>query len=338
MSAAASTAGDATIDVVAIGNALVDVLSHATDDFLDARGLVKGSMTLIDTEIAASLYDAMGPGTEVSGGSAANTTVGIGSFGGTAAFIGRVRDDQLGEVFGHDIRAAGVVFDTPAATSGAPTGRCLILVTPDGERTLNTFLGAAAEIGPDDVGAELIASSQVTYLEGYLFDQPLAKQAFRHAAALAHDAGRRVSLTLSDGFCVERHRDDFLALVEHDVDILFANEQEICALYGVTEFDDALEQVRGHCEVAALTRSAKGSVIVAEDRLHDVDAVPVPTGVVDTTGAGDQYAAGFLYGFTHGHDLATCGRLGAVAAGEVIAHIGARPEVRLADLAASVMR
>jgi sugar/nucleoside kinase (ribokinase family) len=326
-----------TVDVVGVGNALVDVLSHESDAFLETHGLVKGSMALIDSERADALYDAMGPGTEISGGSCANTMAGIASFGGRAAFIGRVRDDQLGGVFAHDIRSSGVAFDAPAATVGAPTGRCLILVTPDAERTQNTYLGAASELGPDEVDGDLVAAGQVTYHEGYLFDQPLAKEAFRHAARYAHDAGRRVSLTLSDSFCVERHRDDFLALVEHDVDILFANEAEICALYEVDGFDAALQRVRHHCEVAALTRSAKGSVIINGDEVHVIDAAPVPTGVVDTTGAGDQYAAGFLYGFTHGYDLGTCGRLGAIGAAEVIAHLGARPETELAGLAAPAL-
>ena len=324
-------------DVVGLGNALVDVLSHEADAFLSDHGLTKGSMALIDADEATRLYAAMGPGVEVSGGSAANTMVGIASFGGSAAFLGRVAADELGTVFGHDIRAAGVDFVNVPAPDGPPSGRCLILVTPDAERTLNTFLGAAAEFGPEDVDPDLIASAQVTYLEGYLWDQPRAKEAFRHAAALAHGAGRRVALTLSDGFCVDRHRADFLALVEDEVDILLANEAEICALYEVDRFDDALQRVNHHCEVAALTRSAKGAVVVSGDEVHVVDAVAVPTGVVDTTGAGDLFAAGFLYGFTHGYDLGTSGRLGAVAAAEVIGHLGARPERSLADLASDLL-
>jgi sugar/nucleoside kinase (ribokinase family) len=326
-----------TLDVVGVGNALVDVLSHETDEFLDRNGLAKGAMTLVEADRSEALYAAMGPGIEISGGSAANTMVGIGSLQGAAAFIGRVRDDQLGTVFAHDINASSVRFENPPARDGLPTGRCLIVVTPDAERTLNTFLGAASELGPDDVSVELVASAQVTYLEGYLFDRPPAKEAFRLAAKVAHEHGRRVALTLSDGFCVDRHRDDFLALVEHEVDVLFANEVEICSLYEVDDFDTAASRVSDHCEIAALTRSEKGSVIVHADGVHKIDVHPVPGVVVDTTGAGDQYAAGFLYGLTHGLDLTTCGRIGALAASEVIAHLGARPEASLADLAAPLV-
>jgi sugar/nucleoside kinase (ribokinase family) len=278
----------------------------------------------------------MGPATEISGGSAANTTVGIASLGGTAAFVGRVNDDQLGAVFGHDLRAAGVEFTTPAATDGAPTGRCLIIVTPDAQRTLNTYLGASAQLGPDDLDDALIGRAQVLYLEGYLWDEPEAKDAFRRAAAVAHEVGNRVALTLSDGFCVDRHRGEFLDLIAHEVDVLFANEVEITSLYEVGEFDDALQLVRDQCEIAALTRSEKGSVVVTRDEVHVVDAHPVIE-VVDTTGAGDLYASGFLYGLTHGYDLGTAGRLGALAAAEVISHVGARPQTSLAALAAGLL-
>jgi sugar/nucleoside kinase (ribokinase family) len=332
-----STNSSSKLDVVGLGNALVDVLTHEPDEFLEQHDLLKGAMTLIDDERAEALYAAMGPAAEISGGSGANTMVGIASFGGDAAFIGRVRDDQLGQVFAHDIRAAGVRFVTPPARSGPATGRCLIIVSPDAERTLNTYLGAAADLHPEDVSAELVAEAQVTYLEGYLFDQPDAKGAFRHAARLAHDAGRRVAFTLSDGFCVDRHRADFLDLVDADVDVVFANEAEICSLYEVGDFDAALQRVNRHCEIAALTRSAKGSVIIAGDEMHVIDAEPVATGVVDTTGAGDLYAAGFLFGLTRGHGLATCGRLGAIAASEVISHLGARPQTFLAELAAPLL-
>jgi len=320
------------LDVLAIGNALVDVLSQESDEFVHEHGLERGAMTLVDAEHAQALYDAMGPATEVSGGTAANTAAGLASFGASVGFVGRVRDDQLGAVFAHDIRAIGVEFATAPASEGAPTGRCLIVVTPDAERTMSTFLGAASQLGPEDIDSEVVAAADIAYLEGYLFDQPKAKEAFRHAARLAHDAGNRVALTLSDSFCVERHRADFLDLVEGQVDVLFANEAEVRSLYETDDFDGALAHVRGHCEIAALTRSEQGSVVVAGEDVHIVDAHPVAK-VVDTTGAGDQYAAGFLHGLTHGHDLATCGRLGALAAAEVISHLGARPETSLAELA-----
>jgi sugar/nucleoside kinase (ribokinase family) len=323
------------LDVVGIGNALVDVLTQADEAFLERRGLVKGTMRLVDEAHARELYDAMGPGVEMSGGSAANTIVGVASFGGRAHYVGKVRDDQLGEVFGHDLRATGVGYDTARATDGPPTGRCLILVTPDAQRTMSTFLGASVRLGPRDLDKALIARGKILYLEGYLFDPPEAQEAFRAAAAIAHAAGRRVSLTLSDPFCVDRHRAAFLDLVEHHVDILFANEAEICALYEVPDFDAALARVRGHCEVAALTRSAKGSVIASDGQVHTVAAQPVAK-VVDTTGAGDLYAAGVLYGLSRGLDLPTCGRLGSLAAAEVISHVGARPTLPLAQLAKKI--
>jgi sugar/nucleoside kinase (ribokinase family) len=325
------------IDVVGIGNALVDVLSHEDDAFLTSRGLEKGAMTLVDTDTAEHLYEAMGPSTEMSGGSAANTMVGIASFGGAAAFIGRVNDDQLGAVFGHDIRAAGVEFTTaPAVDSRDPTGRCLILVTPDAQRTLNTYLGASARLGPSDLDHDLLVRAQVLFLEGYLWDEVDAKEAFREAARRAHAAGNRVAFTLSDSFCVDRHRDEFLELIDHEVDVLFANEAEITSLYQVSTFDDALQRVAFHCEIAALTRSERGAVIVTRDEVHVVDAHPVEH-VVDTTGAGDLFAAGFLYGLTHGYDLGTAGRLATLAAAEVIGHLGARPQQSLAALAAGVL-
>jgi sugar/nucleoside kinase (ribokinase family) len=324
------------LDVIGIGNAMVDVLSHAEEGFLARQSLVKGTMHLVDEPRARELYGAMGPGVEMSGGSAANTVVGVASFGGRAHYVGKVRDDQLGEVFGHDLRATGVGYDTPRATEGPPTGRCLILVTPDAQRTMSTFLGASVRLGPADIDKGLIARGKILYLEGYLFDPPEAQEAFRAAAAMAHGAGRKVSLTLSDPFCVGRHRKAFLDLVEHHVDVLFANEAEICALYGVGDFDAALARVRGHCEVAALTRSAKGSVIVGDGQVHAVAALPVDT-VVDTSGAGDLYAAGVLYGLSQGRDLPTCGRLGSLAAAEVITHVGARPMVPLAQLVGPIL-
>ena len=320
------------IDVVGIGNAIVDVLSHTTDEFLVREDLVKGSMALIDAARAETLYNSMGPAIEVSGGSAANTIAGVAGFGGRAGFVGRVRDDQLGTVFTHDLRSLDVEFITEPAGDGPPTGLCLILVTPDAQRTLNTYLGAGADLGPDDVDESLIARAQVTYLEGYLWDPPAAKDAFRKAADIAHAAGRKVAFSLSDSFCVARWRDEFLHLAEHEIDVLFANEDEIKSLYQVDSFDRALQHVRGHCEIAALTRSAKGSVVLSGDEVHVIDA-EAATSVVDTTGAGDLYAAGFLFGLSQGSDLYTCGQLGSIAASEVIGHMGARPESSLADLA-----
>ena len=323
-------------DVLGLGNAIVDVITRADEDFLVKHGMRKGTMSLIDEGRAALIYDAMGPAVEVSGGSAANTVVGTAGLGARAAFIGRVKDDALGTVFMHDIRAAGVVFDTAPSAEGPSTGRCYVLVTPDGERTMNTYLGAAQDLHPRDIDGDVVAGAAITYLEGYLWDQPRAKEAFRHAARVAHAAGRRVALTLSDGFCVDRHRADFHTLVDDEVDILFANEAEIRSLYEVDDFDDALQRVQHHCEIAALTRSERGAVIVARDEVHVVDAHPVPD-VVDTTGAGDQFAAGFLFGLTHGYHLGTAARLGARAAAEVIGHLGARPETALATLAAPLL-
>ena len=322
--------------MIGIGNALVDVLSYESDALVRRHGLVKGTMHLVDEARARRIYDAMGPGIEISGGSAANTIVGVASFGGRAQYVGKVRDDQLGDVFGHDLRSTGVGYDTPPATSGPPTGRCLILITPDAQRTMNTFLGASVHLSPADIDGGLIARGKILYLEGYLFDPPGAQEAFRVAAGMAHAAGRKVSLTLSDPFCVDRHRAAFLDLVEHHVDVLFANEAEIRSLYEVDDFDAALQQVRRHCEVAALTRGPRGSLVVGGDEVHVIDACPVET-LVDTTGAGDLYAAGFLFGLSRGLDLATCGRLGSLAAAEVISHVGARPTVPLADLAAAIL-
>jgi sugar/nucleoside kinase (ribokinase family) len=323
-----------TLDVVCIGNALVDVLAKADDAFLAAHGIPKGSMTLIDEPRAVEIYGAMGPAVEVSGGSAGNTATGVASLGGRAAFLGKVRDDQLGAIFTHDIRAAGVAFDVAHATHGPATGRSMILVTPDAHRSMNTFLGAAVDFGPDDVIEAQVQGAAVTYMEGYLWDSPTAKAAFLKAARLAHAAGRKISLTLSDPFLVNRYKDELKDFVEKHVDIVFANEEEVCGLYDADSFDAALQAVRAHCEVAALTRSEKGAVIVAGDEVHVVDAVPVDA-VVDTTGAGDLFAAGFLHGFTQGHSLYDSGRLGALAAAEVISHVGARPELNLAELAAA---
>ncbi len=322
----------AEYDVVGIGNALVDVIAHAGDDFLDAESLVKGAMTLIDTERAMSLYRVLGTSVEMSGGSAANTMCGVASFGGRAAYIGKVSNDDLGQVFGHDLRAVGVQFRPGAPDGETPTGRCLIVVTPDAQRTMNTYLGVSSLLCPDDLDLATIAAGRVLYMEGYLYDRIDAKAAFRHAASVAHEAGRMVSLTLSDSFCVDRHRSDFRALVTDSVDLVFGNEDELCALYEVGDFDDAVAALRRDSAMAAITRGKDGSVIVTHDAVLPVAAEPVAH-VVDTTGAGDLYAAGFLYGLTHGHDLVECGRLGSIAAAEVISHVGPRPLVELRRLA-----
>lgn len=319
-------------DVVGIGNAIVDIFARCDEAFLSNHGMEKGFMQLIEASRAEELYAEMGPAAEQSGGSVANTCAGLASFGGKCAFIGRVAADQLGKVFAHDIRAIGVAYDTPPSDAGLPTARSFILVTPDGERTMNTFLGASTELGPKEIDKDIIAQSQVTYLEGYLFDKPEAKAAFNEAAVTAREAGRKVALTLSDAFCVERHRDDFLALVRGGVDILFANQNEITALYELNSFDDAAGAVRAEAEIAVLTRSEEGSVIISGNETIEVPAAPVDK-VVDVTGAGDLYAAGFLHGLTSGQNLDSCGRLGALAASEIISHIGARPEKNLKDLA-----
>jgi sugar/nucleoside kinase (ribokinase family) len=294
-------------------------------------------MTLIDADRASALYRAMGPSVESSGGSAANTIAGVASLGGRGAFIGKVNNDQFGGVFRHDIRASGVAFETPSSDEGPPTARCLIFVTSDAQRTMQTYLGACLELGPEDVDPLVISHAKVTYLEGYLWDPPRAKQAFIKAAEIARNAGHKVALTLSDPFCVDRHRAEFQQLVEKHVDILFANENEICSLWQTERFDEALQATRGKCEVAALTRSARGSIIVSGDELHVVDAAPV-SHVIDTTGAGDLYAAGFLYGYTTGKPPYECARIGALAAAEVISHFGARPQTPLTELLLAEMR
>ncbi len=327
---------DAAFDVVGLGNAIVDVIAPADDAFVARHGLAKGGMTLADAAASEALYAAMGPATEMSGGSAANTMAGIASLGGRPAFFGRVCDDQLGAVFAHDIRAIGVEYPTLPAPDGEPTGRCLVLVTPDAERTMQTFLGASACFGPEDVDETLIAGAAITYLEGYLFDPAPAKAAFRKAAQAAHAAGRKVALTLSDPFCVDRHRADFQDLVDGHIDILFANEDEIVSLYRTGDFAGALAAVRGRCELAVLTRSGKGSVLVPNGEALAIAAEPVEA-VIDTTGAGDLYAAGFLHGLARGCSLAECGRIGSICAAEIIGHIGARPAVSLKDRVAERM-
>lgn len=318
-------------DVVAIGNAIVDIIGRCDDAFLVRHGAPKGHMRLVDAETSAALYAAMGPAVEISGGSAANTMVGLASFGGRAAFIGRIATDDFGRIFRHDIKAAGVAFDSEPVANRAPTSRSMILVTPDGERTMNTYLGISTELDQGEVRPELIAQSAIVYLEGYLFDRPEAKAAFRQAAGIAKKAGRRVALTLSDGFCVDRHRDEFIDLIRSDVDILFANEDEITALYQAP-FDEAAKRTAEDTTLAALTRSAKGSLILSGGQSIAIPVDPVSK-VVDTTGAGDLYAAGFLHGVAQGMPLEIAGRLGSIAAAEIIGHIGARPEIRLDRLA-----
>jgi sugar/nucleoside kinase (ribokinase family) len=323
----------ARYDVLGIGNAIVDVIARAEESFLLKQGMRKGTMALIDEARAEAIYDAMGPAVEMSGGSAANTIVGLASLGGRAAFVGKVKDDPLGRAFAHDIRAAGVAFDTPPASAGPPTGRCYVLVTPDGERTMNTYLGAAQDLHPADIDAEAVAASSIIYLEGYLWDPKHAKDAFLKAAKIAHDADRRVALTLSDAFCVDRWRDEFLQLMRsHTVDLIFANEAELKSLYQTSDFDAAVRALRADIDVAVVTRSEKGCIVVNPEDIEAVQAFPVER-VVDTTGAGDLFAAGFLSGLARGADDRTCGRLGAMAAAEVIGHLGARPETSLKDLA-----
>ena len=316
-------------DVLCIGNAIVDIIAQSDEAFLVDNGIIKGAMNLIDKDRAELLYKRMGPAIEASGGSAGNTAAGIASFGGKAAFFGKVAEDQLGEIYYHDIRAQGVAFDTLPLGGPPPTARSMIFVTPDGERSMNTYLGAAVELGPDDVEADKAQSAKVTYFEGYLWDPPRAKDAIRLTAKHAHAAGREVSMTLSDSFCVGRYRDEFLDLMRsRTVDIVFANSHEIKSLYETSSFETALDLIRKDCRIAAVTRSEKGSIIVNGDKTYEIKATKVHR-VVDTTGAGDLYAAGVLYGYTRGLDLQRCGDLGSLAAGLVIQQIGPRPRENL---------
>jgi sugar/nucleoside kinase (ribokinase family) len=320
-------------DVVGIGNAIVDVLSHSDDDFLARQKMPKGSMSLIDEKRAEAIYNAMGPVIECSGGSAANTIVGVAMLGGKAAFIGKVKDDELGHTFARDIRASGVAYTTPLATEGPSTARCYILVTPDGQRTMNTYLGAAQDLSPGDISSDEIRSAKVLYLEGYLWDPKQAKEAFVKAAGIAHESGRTVALTLSDAFCVDRYRKEFLQLIRNKtVDLLFANEAELKSLYETGDFDAAVEALRKDAGIAVVTRSEKGAMVVTKDTIDAVPAFPVER-VVDTTGAGDLFAAGFLYGFANGMPHTNSLKLGALCAAEIISHIGARPAKNLRDLA-----
>jgi sugar/nucleoside kinase (ribokinase family) len=324
---------EAKYDVLGIGNAIFDVLVRTEEGFLAAHGMAKGGMALIDEARAASIYRDMGPATEMSGGSAANTIVGVANLGARAAYVGKVRDDQIGHLYTHDIRAAGVAFETKPAADGPATGCSYILVTPDGERTMNTYLGAAQELMPGDIDAAQIAASAIVYLEGYLWDPKSAKEAFVKASTIAHDAGRQVALTLSDSFCVGRYRGEFLDLMRNGtVDLVFANEAELSSLYETADFDAALKQLRSDTKLGVVTRSEKGCVVASKEGVTAVPAFPVGK-IVDTTGAGDLFAAGFLFGLVRGAGHEKAGRLGALAAAEVIQHIGARPQTSLKELA-----
>ncbi|MBD3761072.1 adenosine kinase [Rhizorhabdus sp.] len=323
---------EATLDVVGIGNAIIDLLAHAEDQFLVDHELNKGGMTLIDEATAERLYAAMGPATRASGGSAGNTIAGLGSLGAACGYIGKLRDDELGAAYRHDLLASGVRFTTPMAGDGPSTARCIIFVTSDAERTMNTYLGACVNLTADDIDEALVASAKITYMEGYLYDEPHAKDAFRRAADIAHAAGRQVSLSLSDSFCVHRHRADFLDLIANRVDILFANDSELLALFETDDLDAALEKVAAMVDLAAVTLGASGSVVVRGGERVTSPAAHVER-VVDTTGAGDLYAAGFLYGLTRNLPLAECARIAGLAAAEVISHFGARPEVPLREFA-----
>jgi len=323
----------AKYDVLGIGNALFDILVRVDDKFLTDHGMTKGSMALIDEARAASIYSDMGPATEVSGGSAANTIVGVAQLGARAAYVGKIKDDQIGQLYAHDIRAAGVAFGTAAAKDGPATGCSYILVTPDGERTMNTYLGAAQELSAADIVEDEIAAASIIYLEGYLWDPKDAKDAFVKASQIAHKHGRKVALTLSDAFCVGRYRDEFIALMrDKTVDLIFANEAELQSLYDTQDFDAALAQLRNDVALGVVTRSEKGCVVVAKEGITAVSAFPARS-VVDTTGAGDLFAAGFLFGLVREAGYEQAGRLGAMAAAEVIQHIGARPQTSLKELA-----
>jgi len=323
----------AKYDVLGIGNAIFDVLVQTDEAFLAAHGMSKGGMALIDEVRATAIYRDMGPATEMSGGSAANTIVGLANFGARTAYVGKVKDDQIGRLYVHDIRAAGVAFETRPATDGPATGCSYILVTPDGERTMNTYLGAAQELTPGDIDTAQVAASAFVYLEGYLWDPKNAKDAFLKASMIAHDAGRKVALTLSDSFCVDRYRGEFLDLMrKRTVDVVFANEAELHSLYETSDFETALKQLRADVNLGVVTRSEKGCIVASQEGVTAVPAYPIDK-LVDTTGAGDLFAAGFLFGLVRGLGYEKAGRLGALAAAEVIQHIGARPQTSLKQLA-----
>ncbi|MCB0881748.1 MAG: adenosine kinase [Thermoleophilia bacterium] len=331
-----SQTDDVRWDIAGIGNAIVDVLTHADEAFLERHGLVKGSMTLVDGERSEEIYRDMGPAVEVSGGSCANTMAGAAALGARVAYVGKVRDDQLGEFFAHDIRATGVDFRVPPANDGAPTARCMVMVTPDAHRTMATYLGASTELQPADIDDDVFAGAGITYLEGYLWDPPKAKEAMRAAIAVARAHGRTVALTLSDSFCVERHRDEFIELLDADLGLLFANEAELLSLVGGADVWEAVDRVRGRCPVVVVTRSDQGCLVVTPDEVLDVPAHHVER-VIDTTGAGDLFASGFLFGLTRGWDLAACARAGSAAAAEVISHFGARPEDDITTLVSAAI-
>ena len=322
---------DLTYDVVGIGNAIVDVIAQEEDAFIETHGLTKGAMVLIDAERAVELYDALNVLTETSGGSVANTMAGISSFGGSASFIGKVANDGLGTVFAEDSRSIGVGFSVEPGVDGDPTGRSMIVVTPDAERTMNTFLGAATTLYRSDIPEDVVAASTYLYCEGYIWDVDVTKDAIRHAMAVARDAGGKISFTLSDSFCVERHFDEWHDLVDNDIDLLFGNEDELMTLTKAATHAAAIEAMRGRCEILCATRGEKGSLIVTADETIEIPVVPVEN-VIDTTGAGDQYAAGVLYGLTHGMSLRDAGMLGSAAAAEVISHLGPRPQRSLSEL------
>ncbi len=326
-----SDAPRAPLDVLGLGNAIVDVIAEADDQLLQRLDLARGTMTLVDEERVSRLYDNMGPALEMSGGSCANTMAALAALGARAAYVGKVQSDQLGEVFGHDIRATGVEFATAPLEGGPATARCLVFVTPDAQRTMATYLGACVELGPDDVDEDQVAAAQITYLEGYLWDRPAAKAACLKAAEAAHRADRWIALTLSDPFCVDRWRAEFVDLIAEHVDVLIANEAEVMSLYQTDDFDSAAAEARRNCRVAALTRGARGSAVFAGDQSAQIEAAPVAQ-VVDTTGAGDLYAAGFLYGLTHDLPLAACSHLGGLAAAQIIGHYGALSEHPLRSL------
>ncbi|QRM53751.1 adenosine kinase [Sinorhizobium sp. BG8] len=320
-------------DVLTVGNAIVDIIARCDDAFIAENGIIKGAMNLIDAERAELLYSHMGPALEASGGSAGNTAAGVANFGGRAAYFGKVANDQLGQIFAHDIRAQGVHFPTTPLQTFPPTARSMIFVTEDGERSMNTYLGACVELGPEDVAADVVADSKVTYFEGYLWDPPRAKDAIRECARIAHENGREVAMTLSDSFCVHRYRDEFLDLMRSGtVDIVFSNKAEALALYETEDFEDAISQIAKDCKLAAVTMSGEGSIILKGGERTPVDAIEIEE-LVDTTGAGDLYAAGFLFGYTQGRSLADCGKLGSLAAGIVIQQIGPRPMLSLKSAA-----